>query len=147
MINYFLYENDILNIKIKNFFERNTEIINNKQFIEKFISIFKMTKMENILEIENNIYLELYLTFLSKIFLNIIIFKKINSEIQNIIILNIYSILNSITSINNNNINQLIYELLINLYNIIIYHELSTNAIDNENNRTLKKYLVYLKKI
>ena len=148
MINYFLYENDILNIKIKNFFERNTEIINNKKFIEKFISIFKMTKMENILEIENNIYLELYLTFLSKIFLNIIIFKKINSEIQNIIILNIYSILNSITSINNNNINQLIYELLINLYNIIIYHELSTNAIDNENNRTqLDILLLIIKKI
>ena len=50
-------------------------------------------------------------------------------------ILKIYSILNTITSINNN-INQLLYELLTNLYYILLFHELSKDIIDKEINKT-----------
>ena len=146
MINYFFYENDILNIKIKHYFEKNIDIINNNKFIEQFISIFKMTKITNILE--SNMYQEYLFIILIKIFLNLIIFKKLNKEIHNIIILKTYSLLISITSIKNNINSQILYELLINLYNIILFHELSNDIIDNENNRTqLDIILLIIQKI
>ena len=81
IINYFLYENDILNIKIKHFFERNIEIINDKDFVEKLLSIFKITNISDILKLENNISEEYSLNIIAKIFLDLIIFKKLKREI------------------------------------------------------------------
>ena len=136
IINYFLYENDIINIKIKHFFERNIQILNNKQFVEKLLSILKMTKMSDILDLQNNSSQIYLLNIITKIFLNLVIFKKLNNEIKNIILFKLYSMLNNITSKNNNNIYNILYELFVSFYNIIIFTELSTDIIDNEKKRT-----------
>ena len=147
IINYFLYENDIFTIKIKHFFERNIYLINNKQFIEKLFSILKMTKLSDLLEADNNIVQEYLLNIITKIFLNLIIFKKLNNEIKNIIILKIDSIIKIITFKNNNNINNIIYQLLINLYNIIIFCELSTDIINNDNQTQIDIIFKIIQKI
>ena len=136
ILNYFLYNSDIINIKIKQFFGRNIEILNNKIFVEKLLSLLKMTKMSELLELQNNSHQEYLLNIITKIFFHLIIFKKLNDEIQNLIIIKLYSIINTITSKNNNNINYILYELLINIYNIILFYELSDDAIETENNKT-----------
>ena len=135
ILNYFLYENNIINIKIKYFFEKNIHIINNKELVEKLLNILKMTKLSDILDTENNSYQEYLLNIITNIFFDLTIFKKLENEIKNFIILKLYSSLNIISSKNNNNINRILYELLINLYNIILFHELSTEAINKENNK------------
>ena len=143
ILNYFWNESDIINIKIKHFFERNIEIINNNQFIEKLFSIFKMTKMSDILELQNNNFQEYLLKIISRIFLQLIIFKNLKIEIQNLIILKLYSLLNTIISKNNNNLNYILYELLMNIYNIILFHELSNDCIEKDNNKTQLDILLH----
>ena len=133
IINYFLYENDILNIKIKHFFERNIQIINDKDFVEKLISIFKITNISDILQLENNSSEEYSLNIITKIFLDLMIFKKLKKEIQNSILLKLLSMINNITSKNNINVDRILYILLINLYNIIIFYQLSIENIENQN--------------
>ena len=133
IINYFLYENDILNIKIKHFFERNIQIINDKDFVEKLISIFKITNISDILQLENNSSEEYSLNIIIKIFLDLMIFKKLKKEIQNSILLKLLSMINNITSKNNINVDRILYILLINLYNIIIFYQLSIENIENQN--------------
>ena len=135
-INYFLYENDILNIKIVHFFERNIQIINNKDFVEKLLSLIKITNISDILQLDNNSSEEYSLNIITKIFLNLIIFKKLKKEIQNLILLKLLSIINNITSKNNINVDKILYLLLINIYNIIIFCQLSTDNIDEQNNKT-----------
>ena len=142
ILNYFWNENDTINIKIKHFFERNIEIINNNQFVEKLLSIFKMTKMSDILELHNN-FQEYLLKIISRIFLQLIIFKNLKNEIQNIILIKLYSILNTIISKNNDNLNYVLYELLMNIYNIILFHELSNDIIEKDNNKTQLDILLY----
>ena len=134
MINYFLYENDILNIKIKHFFERNIQIINNKDFIEKLLSIFKITNISDILQLENNSSEDFSLNIFTKIFFDLIIFQKLKKEIQNLILLKLLSMINYITYKNNINVDRILYILLINLYNIIIFYQLSIDNIENKNN-------------
>ena len=133
IINYFLYENDILNIKIKHFFERNIQIINDKDFVEKLMSIFKITNISDILQLENNSSEEYSLNIITKIFLDLMIFKKLKKEIQNSILLKLLSMINNITSKNNINVDRILYILLINLYNIIIFYQLSIDNIENQN--------------
>ena len=135
ILNYFLYGNDIINIKIKHFFERNIQIINNKQLVEKLLNILKKTKLSDILDLENISYQEYIINIITKIFFDLNIFKKLKNEIKNYLILKLYLILNIISFKNNNNIDRILYELLINLYNIILFHDLSNEAIYKENNK------------
>ena len=138
ILNYFLYKSDIINIKIKQFFGRNIEILNNKQFIENLLSIFKITKMTDILEFDNTNIQEYLLNIITKILLDLIIFKQLNIEIQNIIILKLYSTLNIISPNNNNgnSLYDLLFELLIKIYSIILFYQLSNNIINNQNDKT-----------
>ena len=131
-----IFEIQNINIKIKHFFGRNIGILNNKKFEEKFISLLKTTKISDILELQNNSYQEYLLNIITKILLDLIIFKQLNNDIQNLIIMKIYSILNTITSKNNKNINYILYELLLNIYNIFLFYELSDDVIDAETGKT-----------
>ena len=136
IINYFLYDSDNINIKIKQFFGRNIEILNNKKFTEKLLSLLKVTKMSDILELQNNNYQEYLLNIITKIFLDLVIFKQLNDNIQNLIIIKIYSILNTITTKNRKSFNYIVFELLLNIYNIILFYELSNDIIDLDNKKT-----------
>ena len=106
-----------------------------------------MAKLSDLLEADNNIVQEYLLNIITKIFLNLIIFKKLNNEIKNIIILKIDSIIKIITFKNNNNINNIIYQLLINLYNIIIFCELSTDILNNDNQTQIDIIFKIIQKI
>ena len=134
ILNYFLYENDIINIKLKVFFERNIFIINNKLFIEKLLS----------LDTTKNFSEENLLYFITKIFLNINIFKNINNEIRKILLLKILEIADKkLINFELDNI-KLFYEFLMSIYNIILFCEISTEYIDEENNKTQLDILLKL---
>lgn len=73
IINYFLYENNIFSIKLKNFFSRNIYLFNEgNDFIQKIFDIYSKS---SILEEENK-NIEFVLVFVSEIFLDLFIFQK-----------------------------------------------------------------------
>ena len=142
-IEYFLYENNNVNIKLKYFFVNNLGILNNNELIEKFFDISKKTKITEILDLQKKSYCyEISLDFFSEIFCDLLIFGKLKNEIQSIIIKKLFALLNEMISgkIYNNKIILVLYKLLINIYNIILYYELPVNEtiIDNNNNKNTK---------
>ena len=106
IINYFINGNSKSNIlKIKYFFYRNISILNNNEtFIEKLLNIFSL-QIDFLIEI------------LIEVFLDPILFEKLNITIQNIILSYLNDILKNTKYIKNEN-----YFLLIkDLIRIVIY--------------------------
>jgi len=127
IINYFLYENNIFSIKLKNFFSRNIYLFNeNNEFIQK---IFDFYSKSSILEEENK-NIEFVLVFASEIFLDLFIFQKLNNKAQNNILTELFQILNDKSLPDKEYINKNLYKILKQIYKISIFSELSTNQID-----------------
>ena len=121
IINYFLYENENISIKIKYFFKKNIYLLNNKIFL---------MKLNNLLN--NNI--ENLLIFTIEIFIDLLIFPLIDTSSQNTILMNIEKNLKN----KQKDLNEDTYSLLINLlekiYNLVLYHQLSELEIKESNN-------------
>jgi hypothetical protein len=102
--------------------------------------------MLNFLELQNNISQVYLLNIITKIFLNLVIFKQLKNEIKNVILLKLFSMINNVNSKNNNNLYNILYELIVNLYNIILFCELSDDniEIDKENKRTQMDIILQL---
>ena len=127
IINYFLYENNIFSIKLKNFFSRNIYLFNEgNDFIQKIFDIYSKS---SILEEENK-NIEFVLVFVSEIFLDLFIFQKINNKAQNKILTELVQILNGKSLLNKEYINKNLYKILKQIYKISLFSELSINQID-----------------
>ena len=127
IINYFLYENNIFSIKLKNFFFRNIYLFNEShEFIQKIFDIYSKS---SILEEENK-NIEFVLVFASEIFLDLFIFQKLNNKAQNKILTELVQILNGKSLPDKKYINKNIYNVLKQIYKISLFSELSTNQID-----------------
>ena len=126
IINYFLYENNIFSLKLKNFFSRNIYLFNeSNEFIQKIFNISKSPIYE-----EENKNMEFVLVFVSEIFLDLFIFQKLNNKAQNKALTELFNILNEKKLPNKEYINKNIYKILKQIYKISLFSELSTNQID-----------------
>ena len=150
-IDYFLYKNNIVSIKLKMFFYRNTYFLNeNSEFIQKFFKIIADEEKSSILEEEerkdNRI---ICFIFITEIFLDLFIFQKLKVSIQNQVLIKIMEIL-----FNNNNLgcndeeNKILFKLLMKIYNIILYYGLSSEQINynlNEENSNSTPIELFIK--
>ena len=139
IIDYFLYKNDIISVKLKIYFYRNINCFNkNNEFIEKLFYILSPEQKPSIIEEDNNNNnnQEFLLVIISEILLDLLIFQKLDFKIQNIILIKLIQLL--FTSLNYQNYYNILYILLKQIYNIILYYELSLEKInynlDEENN-------------
>ena len=144
IINYFLYKNDIISIKLKIFFYRNIYLFNqNNDFIQKLFEIIGNDQKLSILEEEEEKYnKKILLLFIIEIFLDLLFFSKLNVNNQNFLLIKIIQLLcNNIYLNDQEYINNILFKILTQIYNIILYHELSLEKIninldDNNNNPT-----------
>ena len=139
IIDYFLYQNNIISIKLKIFFLRNIYLFNDdNEFIQKLFQILSVIQKNSILEEDKNNNLEFILIFISEIFLDLLFFQKLNFNTQNIILIELIQLLNYITFPDKEYMNNILYKILKDLYKIILYYELSNEQInynlDEENN-------------
>ena len=141
IVDYFLNKNDIISIKLKIFFYRNFYFINeNSEFIQKLFQILSPESKPSVLEEDNknnnNNNQVFSLFIITEIFLDLLIFQKLDFEIQNIILIKLLQLLSS--NINYQNYFSILYKLLKQIYNIILYCELSLETInynlDEDNN-------------
>ena len=137
IINYFLYENENICIKLKYFFKRNIYLLNNELSLIKLIDLL-------------NNKIEFLLIFNVEIFLDLLIFSIINNKNQNIILINIKKILeNSINNNRNNkfdlndNIYSLLYQLLEKFFNLVLYYQLSNEEIEDTKNEKQINIIIY----
>ena len=143
IIDYFLYNNSNISTKLKIFFLRNNYLFNDNDFFQKLFQVLSADEKSSVLEEEISYSQQILLVILSEIFLDILIFQKLNIYSQNIILIKLSQLL-----FNNNNLkyesnlNKILYTLLEKLYNITLYYELSSKQInyslDEENNNPLQ---------
>ena len=135
IINYFLYENDNICIKLKYFFKRNIYLLNDELLLIKLIDLL-------------NNKIEFLLMFNNEIFLDLLIFSLINNKNQNIILINIKKILEGSINDNNkldlnDNIYSLLYKLLEKFFNLVLYYQLYTTEIEDTNNEKQINIIIY----
>ena len=129
---YFLTGDSKSNIlKIKYFFYRNISILNdNDTFIEKLLNIFSIGKETQESSNQKNILLEL----LIEVFLNPILFEKLNISVQNFILSYLNDILKKAEFIKNKNKNESLFTIIKNLIRIALYsNKFSENNEENMN--------------
>ena len=140
IINYFIDKNII---KLKYFFARNIFLIkNDEDFIEKMFKIFLNENIDRMFIYEQNY---LFLSILNDIFLNINIFEKLDSTVQNIIINYLFKILSKIKltseiSSNQDEIYNCMSKIVKSLLNIILFVELTT--YENDEGKTQIDYII-----
>ena len=144
IIDYFLYKNNNISTKLKIFFQRNIYFFNeNNDFIQKLFQILSADEKSSVLEEEIRFNQQILLVILSEIFLDLLIFQKLNFNSQNIVLIKLSQLLfNNIIFNHESNLNNFLYILLEKLYNITLYYELSSKQInyslDEENNTPLQ---------
>ena len=130
IINYFLYENENISIKIKYFFKKNIYLLNNKLFLMKLNNLLN-NKIENLL------------IFTIEIFIDLLIFPLIDINSQNIILINIQKNLENKQKDLDDDTHPLLMKMLEKIYDIILYHQLSELEIAESNNE--KQLDIFLK--
>ena len=152
IIDYFLYKNDIFSIKLKIFFQRNIYILNeSNEFAQKLFNDLLSEEKNSISEEKVVNSQHILSVIMTEIFLDLIIFQKLNSNTQNIILINLLQILynNKIKNQDNSdNRYDILYKILKQLYNIILYYELSMEQIQynlNEENEELTQIDIIIK--
>ena len=136
--NYF-YEGDSGSniLKIKFFFYRNICLLNdNETLIDKLLQILSFEKKEKEQQSKKKILLEI----LINIFLNTIIFGKLNFSIQNKILFFLNDLLNKEEKIKDEKQNECSLKLIESLVSIILYNKISQNEI--EDGKTQIDYVV-----
>jgi len=134
ILNYFLYENDIMKVKLKIFFQRNKNILNDENFIDNLIRVF-----DNNIKC-NKIVFILYETIL----IDELVFNEIEDKNTVITLLknNLFKISNEIIDVK---IQKTLYKIYLHLYNIINYFELS--LIENNDGFTLLDLIIECEKL
>ena len=146
---YYISNGNIL-IKLKYFFKNNIYLLNEKSFLNKFIEILLKNK-------------EHFLLCCIHIFVDFIIFSLLKNECQNIILFNLQSIFKDIYDeqeeeiikrakkycdeiINiKEDLNPLLLEnLLVKLFNLILYYPLSINEIKETKGEKQADIILYL---
>ena len=133
IIDYFLFKNNNISIKLRTFFYRNVYLFNeNNEFIQKFFQIIQMEQKNSKLEEENkNKNNEVFLlVFMTEIFLDLLLFKKLNFNNQNYILIILLQLLMNINFRKLDNMNNILFKLLKQIYNIVLYYQLSSEEIN-----------------
>ena len=79
IIDYFLYKNNNISIKLKIFFHKNIYLFNeNNDFIQKLFQILSADEKSSVLEGEIRYKQQISIVILSEIFLDLLIFQKLN---------------------------------------------------------------------
>ena len=133
ILNYFLNENDIMKVKLKIFFQRNKNILNDENFIDNLIRIFDNNKKFN------TIIFILYETILidELIFYEILDKNTVISLLKN----NLLKISKERIDIE---VQKTLYNIYIQLHNIINYFELS--LVENNDGATLLDLIIECEK-
>ena len=126
IINYFLFKNNIVSIKLKIFFQRNIYLFNeNSDFVEKIFKLLYIDEKSSQLK-ENIINKQQFLlVIISEFFLDLLIFQKLNFVTQNIVLIKLKQVF-----------------LYFQYNNIILYYELSEEQINDsldKDNKSLKQ--------
>ena len=119
-------------IKLKYFFFRNISLLNNNEsFVEKILKIFYIENENKEKTINTKI---LFIKIITDIFLNSIIFEKLQHSIQNNILSHLIDLLNKSENIQNEEAKKYLYKLVKKLIFIILFNELS--LIENNEGKT-----------
>ena len=132
IIDYFLFQNNIISLKLKIFFYRNIYLFNeNKEFIQKLLQIIQMERKYSQPEEENikKNNEKFFLVFMSEIFLDLLFFRKLNFFTQNYILMILIKNVTQIDYKIQENMCEIAFKLLKQIYNIFLYNELSLEEI------------------
>ena len=131
IVDYFLYDNDLIHNKIRIFFIRNIYLLNNEEFVQKILNIFISTQNTKIY-CNNKICL---LVLLSDILFDLSIFQNLNNKIRNLAMIYLFQLFKENKS---DNIDKyfcdFLFKLINNLFNICLYYVLPKEIINTEIN-------------
>ena len=132
IIDYFLFQNNIISLKLKIFFYRNIYLFNeNNEFIQKLLQIIQMERKYS-QPVEENTKKnneKFFLVFMSEIFLDLLFFRKLNFFTQNYILMILIKNVAQIDYKIQESMCEIAFKLLKQIYNIFLYNELSLEEI------------------